>query len=177
MTASRKEMHSSYADFADDEDPDTITEEVAASLNEILTRCQVPQLSSKEQFHLADIVECVGTVEKHRRSIDGNAGRFLLFFRQHVLNPGQHSTDHTPLPWREITWAFHSSSQDILVDLVSRHFNGRMLWQHAKESGMFMWMTDIAALVSFNSPLHSFQNTANITIASTLRSYRTKRVH
>jgi len=174
MTASRKEMHSSYADFVDDEDPDTITEEVAASLNEILTRCQVPQLSSKEQFHLADTIECVGTVEKHRRSIDDNAGRFLLFFRQHILGSGQHSTDHTPLPWREITWAFHSNSQDILVDLVSRHFNGRMLWQHAKESGMFMWMTDITALVSFNCPLHSSQNTADITIASTIRSYRTK---
>jgi hypothetical protein len=52
-----------------------------------------------------------------------------------------------------------------------------MLWQHAKESGMFMWMTDITALVSFNGPLHSSQNTPDITIASTIRSYRTKRVH
>lgn len=78
-------MHSSYADFSDDEEPDSLTEDVATSLNELLMQKSVPQLTSREQFHLADIVECVGTVEKHRRSVDDNASRFLLFFRQHVL--------------------------------------------------------------------------------------------
>ncbi|KAF2003615.1 hypothetical protein P154DRAFT_617532 [Amniculicola lignicola CBS 123094] len=145
MTASRKEMHSSYADFSDDGEPDTVTEDVALGLNELLTQKQIPLLSSREQFHLADIVECVGMVEKHRRSIDDNAGRFLLFFRQHALREGQHS-EMLPISWREIVWAFHSGSQDILVDLVSRHFNGKMQWQQAKESGVFVWMTDINAI-------------------------------
>ena len=61
----------------------------------------------------------------------------------------------SPLPatqvsisWREMVWAYHSGSQDILVDLVSRQFHGRMLWEHARESGMFIWMTDLTALVS-----------------------------
>jgi hypothetical protein len=136
-------MHSSYADFSnDDELPTSLTEEVAASLTELLTEKRIPLLSSRAQFHLADIIECVGMVEKHRRSIDSNAGRFLLFFRQHVLSDEQ----ATPISWRECVWAFHSGSQDILVDLVSRHFNGKMLWQHAKESGLFVWMTDITAL-------------------------------
>jgi len=143
MTSSRKEMHASYADFSDDTEPQSVTEEVAGSLNELLTTKQIPLLSSREQFRLADIVECVGMVEKHRRSIDDNAGRFLLFFRQHVQSEAQKK----PISWREITWAFHSGSQDILADLVSRHFKGKMLWQHAKESGLFMWMTDITALV------------------------------
>ena len=143
MTASKKEMHTSYADFSDDAEPATVTEEVASSLKELLTTKQIPLLSSREQFRLADIVECIGVVEKHRRSIDDNAGRFLLFFRQHVQNEAQKN----PISWREIIWAFHSGSQDILADLVSRHFSGRMLWQHAKQCGLFMWMTDINALV------------------------------
>lgn len=143
MTASKKEMHASYADFSDDAEPATVTEEVASSLKELLTTKQIPLLSSREQFRLADIVECIGVVEKHRRSIDDNAGRFLLFFRQHVQNEAQKN----PISWREIIWAFHSGSQDILADLVSRHFSGRMLWQHAKQCGLFMWMTDINALV------------------------------
>ncbi|KAK5283193.1 regulator of (H+)-ATPase in vacuolar membrane, partial [Cryomyces antarcticus] len=58
---SRKEVQSSYADFTDTEDPASVTEEVATSLNELLMQKQVPQLSSQEQFHLADIIECVGT--------------------------------------------------------------------------------------------------------------------
>src|SRR5689334_20635223 len=128
MTASRKDMHSSYADFSDDREPETVTEEVAINLKDLLTTKQIPLLSSREQFHLADIVECIGMVEKHRRSIDDNAGRFLLFFRQHVLSEASKG----PISWREIIWAFHSGSQDILLDLVSRHFNGKMMWQHAK---------------------------------------------
>ncbi|KAF1937394.1 hypothetical protein EJ02DRAFT_56483 [Clathrospora elynae] len=142
MTASKKEMHSSYADFSDDVEPETVTEEVASNLKDLLTTKQIPLLSSREQFRLADIVECIGMVEKHRRSIDDNAGRFLLFFRQHV----QSEAHKGPISWREIIWAFHSGSQDILIDLVSRHFSGKMMWQHAKESGVFMWMTDINAL-------------------------------
>ena len=144
-------MHSSYVDFSEDDEPSTVTEEVAVNLNELLTHKQIPLLSSREQFHLADIVECIGTVEKNRRSVDDNAGRFMLFFRQHVLRAGQPSSEHVPISWREIIWAFHSGSQDILVDLVSKHFNNRMLWQHAKESGVFMWITDINALVSHTS--------------------------
>ncbi|KAL1614331.1 regulator of (H+)-ATPase in vacuolar membrane [Diplodia seriata] len=147
--STRKEMQSSYADFTDEDDePASVTEEVAARLNELLQKKSVPQLSNREQFHLADIVECVGTVEKHRRSVDDNACRFLLFFRQHYLRDkgGMRSEDKAQLSWREITWAFHSGSQDILLDLVSRHFQGRMLWKQAKEAGIFMWMTDINAV-------------------------------
>ena len=140
----------SYVDFTEDETPSAVTEEVAAALNEKLTEKKVPLLSSREQFRLADIVECMGTVEKHRRSIDENAARFLLFFRQHViLSSSKHLEESNPISWREITWAYHSDSQDILVDLVNRHFNSRMLWRHAKESGMFMWMSDVNALVGY----------------------------
>jgi hypothetical protein len=143
MTASRKEMHTSYNDFSDEHEPEAVTEEVAINLKELLTTKQMPLLSSREQFRLADIIECIGMVEKHRRSIDDNAGRFMLFFRQHVLSEVQKA----PLSWREIVWAFHSGSQDILLDLVSRHFNGKMMWQNARQCGVFMWMSDINALV------------------------------
>jgi hypothetical protein len=169
MTASRKGLHSSYADFSDDDaEPATLTEEVAANLNDLLTQKQIPFLSSREQFHLADIVECIGTVEKHRRSIDDNAGRFLLFFRQHALRD-----DHA-ISWREIAWAFHSSSQDILIDLVSRHYNGRMLWQHAKESGMFMWLNDTNAIVS---PEYERSTTNILTLSSEPNSKVSRGTH
>jgi hypothetical protein len=166
MTANliRKELQSSYADLTEDE-PETITDDVASSLNELLTSRQVPLLTSREQFILADTVECVAMVEKHRRSIDENGVRFLLFFRQHAIRHSQHSEQELSLSWREITWAFHSGSQDILTDLVSRHYDNRMIWEHARESGMFMWMTDLTALVSLfelidntNADSHSENN-------------------
>ena len=141
-------MNSSYADIVDDEEPVTVSEELAGALNENLAKTAVPQLSNDEQYHLADIIECVATAEKHRRSMDENAMRYLLFFRQHMIRKEQDVGVRVRISWREIVWAYHSSSQDILVDLVSRQFNGRVLWDHARESGMFMWMTDLTALVS-----------------------------
>lgn len=142
-------MRSSYADFIEADEPDIVSEDLAASVNENLTKLAVPHLSSHEQIHLADIIECVATAEKHRRSMDDNAMRYLLFFRQYMLRKGQVPSLRVSVTWREIVWAYHSDSQEILVDLVSRQFQGRILWERARESGMFMWMTDISALVSF----------------------------
>jgi len=135
----------SFGNLSNDEDAETVTEGVAAAINEKLTRVALPQLSRQEQIHLADIVECVAIVEKQRRSMDDNAARFMLFFRQHVLHRGR--ANEVLLSWREINWAYHSNSQDILVDMVSHQFHSKMLWEHARESGMFMWMTDSNALV------------------------------
>lgn len=81
--------------------------------------------------------------------MDENGARFMLFFRQHALRKGR--TNEMHLSWREINWAYHSNSQDILVDFVSRQNHGTMLWEHARESGLFMWLSDAAALVSISS--------------------------
>ena len=141
-------MRSSYADFIEESEPESVTEDLAASLNGNLAKLAVPHLSSQEQIHLADIVECVATAEKHRRSMDDNAMRYLLFFRQYMLRKGQAPASRVGITWREIVWAYHSNSQDILIHLVTKQFQGRMLWKHARESGMFMWTTDLSALVT-----------------------------
>ncbi|KAL8801436.1 MAG: hypothetical protein Q9182_004453 [Xanthomendoza sp. 2 TL-2023] len=139
-----KDGESRYGSMDEEMAPDF--GEVSASLNEILTKISVPQLSSQEQMHLADMVGCVSTVDKHRRSMDDNAMRYLLFFRQHMVRKAQGPRHRTGITYREMVWAYHSGSQDILVDLASRQFNGRMLWEDAKECGLFMWMTDLNAL-------------------------------
>jgi hypothetical protein len=78
--------------------------------------------------------------------MDENGARFMLFFRQHALRKGR--TNEIQLSWREINWAYHSSSQDILLDFVSRQYHGAIRWENARESGMFMWLTDNTTLVS-----------------------------
>ncbi|KAK3315252.1 RAVE protein 1 C terminal-domain-containing protein [Apodospora peruviana] len=127
-----------------DDENEAFSEEIAAAISEKLTKVGLQQLSGHEQFQLVDIVECVGLVEKQRRSLDENGARFMLFFRQHALRKGR--TNEIHMSWREINWAYHSSSQDILQDFVSRQHHGRMLWADARESGMFMWLTDSAAV-------------------------------
>lgn len=145
---SGKEMNSSYGDFSVDGEISVVDETVASALNDYLARLALPQLSSTEQFRLMDIIECVATVEKHRRSMDDNAARYLLFFRKHMLRRSQGLPEPSSVPWREIVWAFHSGSHEILTDLVSKQFfHGRLLWENARECGLFLWLTDVNALV------------------------------
>ncbi|KAM0245861.1 hypothetical protein ACHAQJ_010433 [Trichoderma viride] len=132
---------SNYLDKAvNGEDAEVFTEDIATSINEKLTQLGVPQLSGHEQIQLVDMIQCVALVERERRSIDENGARFMLFFRQHALRKGR--TNEIQLSWREINWAYHSDSQDILADFVSRQNHNIMLWEHARESGIFMWLTD-----------------------------------
>lgn len=156
------------------EEFDVDLEDIATSLNEKLVRVSIPQLSSQSQMHLADIVECVSMAEKHRRSMDENAMRYLLFFRQYMIRKRQIPPNRAGISYREIVWAYHSASQDILVDLVSRQFQGRMLWEHARECGMFLWMTDLTALVSERRNSATSIYPTDKRPESTIRGHRTK---
>ncbi|GJC82423.1 regulator of V-ATPase in vacuolar membrane protein 1 [Colletotrichum liriopes] len=129
---------------SNDEVDETFSEETAHAINERLTKVSLQQLSGHEQIQLADIVECVGLVEKQRRSLDENGARFMLFFRQHGLRKGR--TSEIQMSWREINWAYHSTSQDILTDFVTKQCHGTVRWEDARESGMFMWLGDRNAL-------------------------------
>lgn len=144
--------HTSYYDApppGDHDGDEPFSEEVAAAINERLTRVDVARLSNHEQMQLVSIVECVGLVEKHRRSLDDNGARFVLFFRQHALRKGRAREAPSHMGWREINWAYHSTSQDVLVDVVARQSQGRLGWEAARESGLFMWLADNAAVVSW----------------------------
>lgn len=129
-----------------DDDDEVFSEHVAQLISEKLTKIAIPQLSGHEQIQLVDMIECIGMVEKHRRSMDENGARFMIFHRQHALR--KRRTNEVSMSWREINWAYHSTSQDMLTDFVSRQHHGSLLWEHARESGMFMWLTDNAAVVS-----------------------------
>ncbi|KAH8203292.1 hypothetical protein TruAng_002590 [Truncatella angustata] len=127
-----------------DDSEETFSEETAVAICERLQKIALPQLSGHEQIQLIDIVECMGMVEKQRRSMDENGARFMLFFRQHALRKGR--TNEIHMSWRETNWAYHSTSQDILTDFVTRQYHGTLLWENARESGLFMWLTDAAAV-------------------------------
>ncbi|KAL1881971.1 hypothetical protein VTK73DRAFT_3300 [Phialemonium thermophilum] len=143
--ATRNDVPSHFSRRMSYDDSDEVfSEEVAGQISEKLTTIGIPQLSGHEQIQLMDIVECLGLVEQQRRSLDENGARFMLFFRQHALR--KRRTNEVLMSWREINWAYHSTSQDILVDFVSRQHHGTLLWETARESGMFMWLTDNTAV-------------------------------
>lgn len=159
-----------------EDDDEVFSEDIAQTINEKLTKIALPQMSSNEQIQLVDLIECIGVVEKHRRSLDENGARFMIFYRQHALR--KRRTNEFSMSWREITWAYHSTSQDILTDFVSRQHHGSLLWEHARESGMFVWLTDNAAVVSLTACVRALKTPTDIShIESTIRNYCSERIH
>ncbi|KAI5803285.1 RAVE protein 1 C terminal-domain-containing protein [Peziza echinospora] len=139
-----------FENYAHEDELSTFGEPLAASLSELFTKIPIPHLTGSEQMMLASITECVAQVSKQRRSIDENGERYLLFFKHHLLGrdrrirvqPG----NEKGLSWREIVWAFHSVSQEILVDMVGNTHKGKMLWSGARDSGLFMWLRDLQSV-------------------------------
>ncbi|RKF73443.1 Regulator of V-ATPase in vacuolar membrane protein 1 [Golovinomyces cichoracearum] len=123
-----------------------VTKVHTSFLTKKLAEVSLPQLSESEQSNLIKVVECVANLEKTRKSIDDNAVKFQfsLLYRKKI----EERTDEMLSCWREINWAYHSNSQDILIDLVSSHCHGKLLWKHARESGIFMWMTNRETLLT-----------------------------
>ncbi|KAI5821217.1 RAVE protein 1 C terminal-domain-containing protein [Pyronema omphalodes] len=131
-----------YNHFEFTADHSVLDEELAIEFCKIINSIDIPHLTKPEQKDLAVIVESVGQVQKHRRSIDEYGAQYLVFFRLHNI----HRATIPEMSWREITWAFHSDSQEILIDLVNRDSEQRMLWPQARESGIFMWLKDTEAI-------------------------------
>ena len=135
-----------------DEDEDIRFEDLTVSLIENLSKLTLPQLKNSKQVLLANLIECMAGTEKHSRSMDANAMRFYYFFSESQVRESQAYIDRYANNWRESVWAFNSNSQDLLIDVVSQHFNGSMMWEHARYSGMFTWITDLDALVLQTPP-------------------------
>lgn len=128
----------------DDDDPDSFSPDTAYKLCDLLKTTAVPHLTGTDQINLTGIIESMAEVQQHRRSIDEIGAQFFLFFRQNALQNSRSRSQQYQLSFREFVWAFHSNSQDILVDLVNRAAPGsdKLLWPQAKNSGLFVWLSD-----------------------------------
>ncbi|KAG8629235.1 hypothetical protein KVT40_003100 [Elsinoe batatas] len=135
-----------------DNDDKTITTSVATSLTDLLTTKSIPQLTSSEQASLASIIDCISLVALHSRSIDSNASRFLLFWRSHLLRTHQHPTPSaSPISYREVLFAYHSTSQDLLIPLIlprpSSSTTPSLTWPLARQSRLFTFLTSRTTLL------------------------------
>ncbi|KAF8578745.1 hypothetical protein K439DRAFT_1361373 [Ramaria rubella] len=111
----------------------------------------IPGLTPLEQAHL------IVLVDEQRRALDSNGLRYLISMRSfYILNEravSSNSTDPAPkgrqrLRYRDIVWAFHSQSQDILLDASTAACGGKMAWDDAKALGIYIWMESTESLRS-----------------------------
>ncbi|ODQ51977.1 hypothetical protein SAICODRAFT_82421 [Saitoella complicata NRRL Y-17804] len=124
----------------DGESPSIFTAEKAAELNQLLAEVTIPYLSRYNQMRLAAIITCVAEIEQHRRSMDLNGARYYLFLKLHGLTKHERQGGgDVSMSTRDFLWAFHSTSQEILMDRTMRAYDNRLSWADARESGMFLW--------------------------------------
>lgn len=137
-----------YAD-GDGDSTATFSEEMAVSIIERLSDVKLPHTRRDDQEKLSSLIKKAGLISRQQGSVDDFATLYLAELPEvSTTDETNNTTSSNSSPWRRICWAYHSNSEEILIDLTSRQYNGRILWQNARDSGMFMWMTDLVALVS-----------------------------
>ncbi|CAJ0825977.1 9445_t:CDS:10 [Entrophospora sp. SA101] len=131
-----------------DEDKSTLefTQEVAEFLSEKLKSISLPDLSHVEQAQLLALVDTIIQVESQKRSLDENGVRYVLFMRRyHYLHRSKLTSaiSSSELSFRDMAWALHSESQDLLIEYSTMASGGKFFWKDARVHGIFLWIRNI----------------------------------
>ncbi len=164
-----------------DNQPLTFGQRQSRQLSRVLTHTQLPGLTSLDQMHLlalADTVASIGTRLDHREvqqshihdgtpdSLDECGLRFLIVVKQYTylvrcLPPAQRGQlQKQGISTADVVWAFHSESQEDILNLIPAYQKGNMTWQQLRELGVGFWLRNNQTLRLCMEKLgkHAFQN-------------------
>lgn len=140
-----------WSNTADDDDPNAFSRRLVERLLKKLEQQRLPHLSETEQAHLIVMIQTTLEIDEQRRSLDANGLRYLISIRSfYTLNKRlESSKNHLELSartgkrerlrYRDIVWAFHSESQQIMLGASTEACGGRMTWADARALGVFLW--------------------------------------
>ncbi|WOO80078.1 Regulator of V-ATPase in vacuolar membrane protein 1 [Vanrija pseudolonga] len=152
---------------SDDDDPFN-ADLVQELVDKIDGPVKIP-LSQGEKSLLAALAQATLEVEQSRRSLDLCGLRYLISIRTFVNRDrraaGQQSGAVTPrggvpglppppvtharISFRNIVWATHSESQEVLLQAAGQACeNNKMMWEDAKRLGIFLWLKSTDAIRS-----------------------------
>lgn len=139
----------------DDDDPNSFSRKLVERLLRKLEQQPLPHLSKTEQAHLIVMIQTTLEIDEQRRALDANGLRYLISIRSFYTLNKRLESSHPPvelngplsgragkrdrLRYRDIVWAFHSESQQIMMGASTEACGGRMTWTDAKALGVFLW--------------------------------------
>ncbi|KAJ8594840.1 hypothetical protein M405DRAFT_857819 [Rhizopogon salebrosus TDB-379] len=147
-----------------DKSPDepVFSRHMVETLIEQLEARPVPHLTPNEHAHLLVLIQTTLEIEEQRRALDANGLRYVISMRSfYILNRRITSDPSSPrsngaiprstgwrerLRYRDMIWAFHSESQELLLSTSTAACNGRMLWYDARALGIFIWLNSTESL-------------------------------
>ncbi|KAJ7042393.1 RAVE protein 1 C terminal-domain-containing protein [Mycena alexandri] len=147
----------------DDDEEEGFSRGLVNRLIETLEHNPLPHLTPNEQAHLLVLIQTTLEIDEQRRALDSNGLRYLISMRSfYILNhrasaPGSPQSQNTiprqtgrreRLRYRDMVWAFHSESQDLLLSAATAACNGKMCWSDARALGVSIWLNSIDAMKS-----------------------------
>eukprot|EP00842_Homolaphlyctis_polyrhiza_P006919 jgi/Hompol1/816/HPOL_005431-RA len=146
----------------------------AQNLAAILTSNKVSGLSADEQTQLLGIVSTFSQLSQFDQTLDTNGIRYLFLLKMFTFAQKPNAQDESAattssaprfsaasrsnlidvdvkpaaMSHRDAMWAFISESQDVLLDIASQTFGGKILWKDAQRIGMGLWIRNPETLVS-----------------------------
>ncbi|OBZ78887.1 Regulator of V-ATPase in vacuolar membrane protein 1 [Grifola frondosa] len=125
-------------------------------LMERLEEKPLPHLTPKEHASLLVLIQTTVEIEEQRRALDSNGLRYVISMRGFYILNHLASEPSTPasngaiataqltrrerLRYRDIIWAFHSESQELLLSTSIAACGGKMCWTDARALGVFLWL-------------------------------------
>nr|GAT47823.1 WD repeat protein [Mycena chlorophos] len=147
----------------DNDEEDGFNRAAVHRLIETLENDPLPHLTPNEQAHLLVLIQTTLEIDEQRRALDANGLRYLISMRSfYILNhrtsgPSSPSSQNTiprqtgrreRLRYRDMIWASHSESQDLLLAASTAACNGKMCWSDARALGVSIWLTSVDSLKS-----------------------------
>ncbi|KAF9244559.1 RAVE protein 1 C terminal-domain-containing protein [Melanogaster broomeanus] len=152
------------AERSEPADDEAFSRSFVESLIERLEAQPLPHLTPNEHAHLIVLVQTVLEIDEQQRALDANGLRYVLSMRSfYILNrriasdPSSPSSDgeiprqtgwRKRLRYRDMIWAFHSESQELLLNISASACNGKMLWSDARALGVFIWLNSVDTMRS-----------------------------
>ncbi|KAF7306783.1 WD repeat protein [Mycena indigotica] len=148
----------------DSDEEDGFHRVVVKNLIETLENKPLPHLTPNEQAHLLVLIQTTLEIDEQQRALDANGLRYLISMRSFYILNRRASGPNSPqslntiprqsgrrerLRYRDMIWAFHSESQELLLAASAAASNGgKMVWADARALGVSVWLTSVDSLKS-----------------------------
>lgn len=143
----------------------------AISLTQQLEDIDLPKTSDAEQERLKLIFGTTVYIQDFLGALDENALRYLFSWKLHVLElerersqSGATSNGDGELPpvvpemgWREIAFAYHSETQQPLLEALHNYYGSKLDWPTVRKLGIPAWLHAVRAAQSEGSDLASLE--------------------
>ncbi|KTW32865.1 hypothetical protein PNEG_04325 [Pneumocystis murina B123] len=114
-------------------------ERLLSRINDCLLSYTITNLNTSEQHHLISLIKSIKNIELHKNSIDTNGIRYYLFFLKNLY---LFNNEKVNISMKEAIWAFHSDSQETLLQLINQEYEKNFTYIQIHSSYCFFWLKD-----------------------------------